>query len=295
MVLYCKYQFVIYGGSTMVRIITDSAADFEPEEFTQKRITCIALTVMFGDTEYQENISLNKKQFYDLLASSKTLPKTAQASPQVLLDLFEDAKQAGDEAIYICLSSALSGTYQNAIMAKQLVDCDNCYVVDSLNGTGGQRMVVEHAVKLRDQGKTAAEIIEGIEQMRSRIVLYACMDTLENLYLGGRISQTVYTLGTLAQIKPIIQVNQQGQVIVPAKAMGMRKGIDYLCKQIEKHEADPDFPFYVMYTSDRAATEPLVARVRQMGYDIPDERIIQVGAAIGAHVGPNAIGFVYVS
>ena len=94
----------------MVRIITDSAADFEPAELKKWKITCIPLTVMFGDEEYQENVSLSKEKFYELLLSSDALPKTAQASPQCLLDLFEEAKEAGDEAVYICLSSAQIGS-----------------------------------------------------------------------------------------------------------------------------------------------------------------------------------------
>lgn len=278
----------------MVRLITDSAADFEPWELKQLGIICIPLTVTFGETEYQENVNLSKVQFYELLASSKDLPKTSQASPQILLDHFEDAKANGDEAIYISISSALSGTYQSAVMTKNLADSNDCYVVDSLNGTGGQRMVVEHAVRLRDEGKTAAEIVAELETFRDRIVLYACMDTLENLYRGGRISQTAYTLGNLAQIKPIIQVDLQGHVAVPAKAMGMRKGMDQLCKLLAKSIPDIAFPFYVMYTSSRAVAETLAERIRVLGYDVPDNRIIQVGAAIGTHIGPDAVGYVYI-
>ena len=274
----------------MVRIITDSAADFEPQELRELEISCIPLTVMFGETEYQENVNLSKDLFYELLRASDGLPKTAQASPQRLLDLFEGS----DEAIYICLSSALSGTYQSALMVQQMAGNPNCYVLDSHNATGGQRRIVEHAVKLRDEGKSAAEIVAALEQVRERIVLFACMDTLENLYMGGRISHTTYKLGTIANIKPIITVDSEGRVQVPAKAMGMRKGMDYLCKQAEQKKPDLDFPFYVMYTDNRDAGKVLAERFRAMGYDIPDSRIIQVGAAIGTHIGPNAIGFVYV-
>ena len=279
----------------MIRIITDSAADFELWELEKRNITCIPLVVMFKETEYQENVNLSKTEFYDLLAASKTLPKTAQASPQILLDLFEQAKAAGDEAIYICLSSAISGTYQSAMMTRQLAGGEGLYVLDSLTATGGQRLLVEYVAKLRDEGKTAAEIMEAAEKLRSRISLYACMDTLENLYRGGRISQTVYTLGTMAQIKPIIHLNEAGQVTVPAKAMGMKKGAEQLCKLVDKCPPDDHFPFCVMYTSQRSGGEALANRFRAMGYDIPDERIIQVGAAIGTHIGINAIGFVYIA
>ena len=279
----------------MIRIITDSAADFSPAEIAQLNIHCIPITVMFGDTEYQENINLSKDQFYDLLLSSGHAPKTAQPSPQILMDLFEEAHESGDEAIYISMSSAISGTYQNAVMARNLLGYDSCHVVDSRNATGGQRILVEHAVKLRDEGKTAEQVIAALEDVRSRIVLFACIDTLEYLYKGGRISQTTYKLGTLANIKPIITVERDGSIGIPSKAMGMRKGMDYQCKQVAEKTPDPDFPFYVMYTNQRAVAQTLAKRLETVGIQTPKERIIQVGAGIGSHVGPDACGLVYVS
>ena len=279
----------------MIHLITDSAADFEPRELEQLNIACIPLSVRFGDADYQENVNLTKDQFYELLLNSGELPKTSQASPQILLDLFENARDAGDEAIYFTLSSALSGTYQSACMTRDLAESDRCHVVDSLNATGGQRLILEHAAGLRAEGKTADEIIAGVEDIRSRIVLFACIDTLEYLYKGGRISQTVYKLGTLANIKPIITVEPDGSIGIPAKAMGMRKGMDLLCKQAQSRPADPAFPFYVMYTNNRSVAETLAARLEAAGISVSDDRIIQVGAAIGSHVGPDACGIVYVA
>ena len=279
----------------MIRIITDSAADLEPCEYEKLNITCIPLTVMFGEEEYRENVSLSKDQFYQLLLSSEHPPKTAQASPQVLMDLFEEAHAAGDGAIYITLSSALSGTYQTAVMTKNLLGYEDCHVVDSLNATGGQRIIVQYAAKLRDEGKTAEEIIAGIEDIRSRITLYACIDTLEYLYKGGRISQTVYKLGTLANIKPIITVEREGTIGIPAKTMGMRKGIDHQCKLAAAVPADPELPFYVMYTNKREAARDLAKKLETVGITADEAHTIQVGAAIGSHVGPDACGLVYVA
>lgn len=278
----------------MVRIITDSAADFEPQELTEKGIICIPLTVVVGETEYQENINLTKAGFYELMAGSETLPKTAQASPQVLLDLFDQAREAGDEAIYITLSSALSGTYQTAQSMRQMAEYDGAFVVDSRNATGGQRLVVEYAVKLRNEGKSAAEIVEKVEAFRDKIVLFACINTMENLYKGGRISQTTYALGNLAQIKPIITVDTEGKVAIPAKAMGLRKGMDLLCKKLTTQPRDNAFPLYVMYTDDRSVAETLAKKLETQGSMIPPENIIQVGAAIGTHIGAAACGLVYV-
>ena len=278
----------------MVRIITDSAADFEPFELEKLNISCVPLKVLLGGTEYEENINLSKDQFFALLESTGDTPKSSQPSPEGLMKLVAEAKAAGEETLYISLSSALSGTYQTAVMTCEDAEYDGAYVFDSLNATGGERLIVEYAVRLRDEGKNAKEIIAALESIRDKIVLFACIDTLEYLYRGGRISQTVYKLGTMAQVKPIIRVSEEGTIEVPAKAMGMRKGMDYLCKQAEARPADPDFPFYVMYTNNRSVAETLAKRLETIGITTADDHIIQVGAAIGTHVGAGACGIVYV-
>ena len=278
----------------MVRIITDSAADFEPHELELLNITCIPLVVSFGEQSYQDGVELNKAQFYEKLLSSDVFPQTAQPSPAVLEEIFTRAHETGEEAVYITLSSGLSGTYQTARMICGDLDFCGCFVVDGMNVTGGQRMLVEYACKLRDTGKTAEQIVSAIESLRGRVRLYACLNTLENLYRGGRISHTVYKVGSMAQIKPIISIDTEGKVAVPGKAMGMRKGMDTLCKYLDTHQPDPDFPVYLMYTNQRKAAETLGQRMAAHGHFISDDCIIGVGAAIGTHIGPEACGVVYI-
>lgn len=277
----------------MVRIITDSAADLQPQEYERLGVFCIPLRVAFGDAEYLENVNLSKARFYELL-SGADFPKTSQAAPAVLTELFEAARDAGDEAIYITLSSALSGTYQTACMVREDVEYPGAYVYDSRNATGGQRLLVEEACRLRDQGLDAAGILAGLDQIRDRIELYAMVNNLENLHRGGRISHAVYTLGSLAQIKPLISVDTEGKVTLPGKVMGVRKGMDMVAKRLTIRKPDESYPVYVMYTNNRAVGEQLAQRLETMGFGIPDERIIQVGAAIGSHIGTEACGLVYV-
>ena len=279
----------------MVRIITDSAADFEPAELEKLNVACIPLSVTIGDTFYRENIDLSKKEFYELLASTGATPQTSQPAPNLLFEHFRDAKRAGDEAVYISISSGISGTYQTALITLDDVECDDCYVVDSLNATAGERVLVEYAVALRDQGKTAKEIVAAVEAVRGKVVLTACIDTLEYLYRGGRISQTVYKLGTMAQVKPIIRFTEEGSIEVPAKAMGMRKGMDQLCKRLDAQKPDMNHKIYVVYTADRAIGETLAQKLAAQGYEIPDEQIVPVGAVIGSHIGPGGCGIIYIA
>ena len=290
-----RLRKVIQEGEGMIRIITDSAADLEPWEYEKLGVICIPLGVSFGDKNYLENTDLTKDMFYRLLEQSEEFPHTSQPSPSSLISAYENAKEEGDDTIVITLSSALSGTYQSTVMAKGLAGYENCYVIDSLNATGGQRLLVEHAAKLRREGKNAQEIVSELETLRSKIVLYACMDTMEYLYRGGRISNTVYKVGSFAHIKPIIRVGKDGRVEVPSKVMGMRKGMVYLCERLSQQQPDEHFPLYVMYTDNRENGELLAGRIRALGYSVPDEQIINVGAAIGTHIGPNACGIVYIA
>ncbi len=155
----------------MVHIITDSAADLQPQEYEKLGVTCIPLRVAFGDAEYQENIDLSKDRFYELLLAGGEFPKTSQAAPAVLEGIFETVKAKGDESVYITLSSRLSGTYQTACMVREDVEYQGNHVFDGRNATGGQRMLVEYACRLRDEGKDAAGIIAGLESIRDRIEL----------------------------------------------------------------------------------------------------------------------------
>ena len=163
----------------MVHIINDSAADLQPQEYEKLGVTCIPLRVAFDDAEYQENVDLSKDQFYELLLADGEFPKTSQAAPAVLEGIFEAVKAKGEEAVYITLSSALSGTYQTACMVREDVEHPGNHVFDGKNATGGQRMLVEYACRLRDEGRDAAGIMAGLEAIRDRIELYACVNTLE--------------------------------------------------------------------------------------------------------------------
>lgn len=279
----------------MIRIVTDSASDLERHQLEKWNVELIPLPIRFGEQEYLDGAELSKERFYQLLLEGEHHPKTSQPAPEILMDKIASAKEQGDELIYIALSSALSGTYQSAVMIAEDSEYSEAYVMDSRNATGGQMLLVQCAVRLREEGKSAREIVAELEKLRERITLYACIDTLEYLYKGGRISKTVYQLGNMANIKPIIRVDEEGAVAVPSKVMGMRKGMATLCKRLEQTPMDDRYPFYAMYTNHREVAQTLAKQLADHGCTIPDDRYLQVGAAIGSHIGPDACGIVYVA
>lgn len=279
----------------MIRIITDSCSDFEKQELESMDITSIPLNVIFGTEEYKENINLTKDEFYEKLTSNPVHPTTSQPTPEDLLKVLDKFKEQGDEVVGVFISSELSGTYQGANLAKQIAEYENCYLVDSRSATVGERVLLEYAVKLRDEGLSAKEIYDKLEAVKDKLKIYASLETLEYLKRGGRISATSAAIGTLANLKPIIHVGSAGVVETAAKAVGLRKATSTIIKFLEDSGYNQDFPLYLVYSYTKDNAILLREALEKKGYFIPEDNIHPIGSAIGVHVGPGAFGIAYVA
>ena len=187
-----------------IRIITDSTCDIELEEQERLRIDIVPLTVSFGEDQYLDRVEINKTNFFDKLRKCDSLPTTSQANPDGFLKLFSQYTDSGDVVVYISMSSKLSGTYQSALIAKDMAGSKDIYVIDSKNATFGLALLVRAAVKMRDEGKNADEIVNNIEDLISRIKLMAVVSTLRYLKMGGRISASVAAVGNILGIVPVL-------------------------------------------------------------------------------------------
>lgn len=277
----------------MIRIIIDSSSDFQLEEATAKNMDLVSLSVIVGEDSYLDGVNLDRDVFYKNLAETTEFPKTSQPSPQAFLDIFLNAKEKGDDVICILLSSALSGTCQSAVLAKNMADYDNIYIVDSLSATCSIRILADHACELRDKGYSAAEIVDVLENLKSRVKIAAALNTLEYLYRGGRLSKTAATIGELASLKPMITVTEEGTIGILGKSLGKNKAIASLLKYIQSQDIDTDYPLYTVYTYGTDNCTLFEERLAEAGIH-PTARM-QVGPTIGTHVGPEVFGLVYVN
>ena len=280
----------------MVIIATDSAADFEMHELEKMNVYYLPMAVNFGTDSYLENISISKEQFFERLKTDENFPKTSQPAPALFEELFEKAKENKDEVVYIPLSTGLSGDYQTAMSVKNMVDYDGIYVIDSLTCTGGQRLLVEKAVKMRDEGCSGKEINDKIEELKKKTVIYTAMDTLEYLYKNGRLSNTAFYIAQLGHIKPIMHCayESQGKAEIVSKHIGLNKAIKYIVDRLDEEVPDEEYPFYVMYTYDKTNAYKLAEKLKEKGVEVTEDRIIPVGATVGAHIGPYACAVAYI-
>ena len=277
----------------MIRILLDSSADFSAEEVKMRNMELVPINITFNDTNYRDGVDITKDEFYDMLIASEIFPMTAQPSPQDFLDIFEDAKEKGDQLIYLSLSSALSGTFQSATLAKNMAEYDEIYLVDTLSATRAIRLMAEYACKLREEGKDAATIAEELEEFKSRVVILAAVDTLEYLQKGGRLSKAAAAVGELANLKPIITVTKEGKIGVPGKALGRNKALSTLVKMIMEKDIDTTFPIYSIYAVGEENTEKLEQKLGKEGVRVTKR--LQLGPTIGCHVGPGAYGVIFVT
>ncbi len=273
------------------RIIVDSTADLMPA--IKKRVNVVPLTVHFGDEEYIDGVTIDHKTFYEKLVESDVLPTTSQATPDAFLREYEKAKQAGESAVVITISSKLSGTYQSAVIAAE--EYENIYIVDSGSAAMGSGILVELALKLADEGLDTQAIAERLEEEKKKIVVVALVDTLEYLKKGGRVSKTVAFAGTVLNIKPVLSVIE-GQIHMLGKARGSKMGNNLLVQEIQK-AGGVDFskPVLLGYTG---LSDALLVKYIEDSKHIWDKgldtiRYTTIGSVIGTHVGPGAVAVAF--
>lgn len=273
----------------MIRIITDSAADFTAEEAKRLGVEIIHMNVTIGEEIFTDGVDLTPEAFYEKLIETDELPKTSQISPYAFEEVFQEVEDAGDSAVVITLSSEVSGTYQNAAIASS--SYHEIYAVDSLNVTVGEKCLVRYALKLREEGFSAKEIAGIINEERENIRVLALVDTLEYLKKGGRVSSTTAFVGEVLSIKPVIKI-EEGKVEVAGKARGSRNGNNLLMEMIRKTGGiDFDRPLNLGYSGTNADTlNKYIAdsRVLWEGHEECLKHLI-IGPTIGTHAGPGAV------
>lgn len=277
----------------MIKILIDSSADLTPQEISQKKVIMIPLQVAIQDKTYLDGINLDHDTFYNILTSSSEFPKTSQPSPQAFLEAFEEVKANNDELICILLSSALSGTYQSAKLAKDMVDYDKIYLIDSLSAVSAIRILCDKALEMINNNIDSITIVETLNNLKGRIKIFAALNTLDYLSKGGRISKTVATIGDLTNIKPIITVSEEGKVEIAGKRLGINKSISFIKEKIDSYTIDESYPIYSLYTYGQDNLNKLQQKLINNNYKIATS--LQVGPTIGSHLGPEAYGICFVA
>lgn len=277
-----------------LRIFTDSTADMTLEELRNYQVGVFPLNLNCGGETFVDDRTVDMAALWARMESGQVLT-TSQPPLQRFLDVFEAAQRQGDSVVYVSISSALSGTYQTAVAAKNMVSYPEIYIVDGRRAaaSAAEKLVVLRACALRDQGLSAGDIARALCGYRERVRLFACLDTLEYLVRGGRLSKLSGAVGSALSIKPIIGLNEDGGAEVLKKLPGLKRATAALCDIIQAHPIDKDFPIIPIFAKDSANCMVFLKTLAAQLGGLHCSKPMEIGPTIGCHIGPGGFGLVY--
>ena len=273
-----------------IKIITDSTSDLPVNIIKKYDIEVLPLIVNVEGKSYRDELDINLIGLFKKMDNSSEFPTTSQVNPQRFMDCYKKYLDEGFKIISIHISSKFSGTYQSACIAKDTLQSQDITIIDSLNVTSGLGILVIKAAKLKEKGyevkKIEESILETIPHVKSALVF----DTLEYLVKGGRLSKTAGIIGSILDIKLILEI-KDGELVVIDKVRGSRKAVRIILKYLSKKNMKKDDSAVLVHAKNKDVLE-ILRRELQLKVDGLIE--CTVGCVVGIHAGPRACAIFFV-
>ncbi len=278
----------------MVKVIVDSSSDIPGSLARELGIVVVPMPVNIAGRSYLEGVDLTTEEFYPRFRDLPELPKTAQPNLQDLVSYYRQAGADGSSLLAIHLSSGLSGTVQTANLAREMLQGEmEIEVIDSLGACLGAGMLAIRAAELAREGMDLAALAAEVEKDKTRMRYVFTVDTLEYLIKGGRVSKVSGMVGTLLDIKPLLQLTAEGKIESAGKVRGrrpaLRKLAESIAADIAGHENQVVGIAHAMCAEDAAVLEAEIrsrVQVKEILYS-------EIGCIIGSHTGPGCIALFY--
>jgi len=274
----------------MLKIVTDSTA-YLPEAFIRRHdIRVVPLYVHFGTEAFKEGVELSHSDFYARLKTAPEMPTTSQPSAGEFHEVFKELSDAGHDIVTLTISSKLSGTWDSAMAAKQMLPEANIHVVDSLSAAMSLLALVDAAAEAAASGATAQEVAALVEDIKKKVHLVFLVDTLEYLAKGGRIGNAKALLGTILKVKPILCL-KDGAIEpleqVRSRAKAQARFLALIGELVGDEGAQAKL--VVGHALAPAEAQELGEQLtRQLGCSEPI--YTEIGPVIGTHTGPGVLG-----
>ncbi|WP_106766517.1 DegV family protein [Paenibacillus faecalis] len=279
--------------SGKIKIFADSTCDLPSSWIQEHDIGIIPLYVVFGEESLRDGVDIKPEGLYAKVEETGSLPKTAAPSPSDFITAFSPFIEQGDDIIFFSISSELSSTYQNAIIAAEELAPDRITVIDSRNLSTGIGLLVMKAVHAAKEGRSIPEIVEMLNSYKDKVECEFVIDTLDYLHKGGRCSGMQNVIGSLLKIRPVIKVVNGG--MIPAykvrgkKEKAMEQLLNNALNQVENMDND-----LIMVTHTMAESEAIMLqKALQEKTGARQVSISTAGCVICSHCGPGTVGIIY--
>lgn len=276
----------------IISLVTDSTCDLSPEYLKDRNILFSPLKVLFEDGEYVDKIDLTNREFYEKMNDAPTLPTTSQVNPNEFHEIFEAEINKGNKVIGIFISSELSGTYNSAKIAKDMIQSDDIHLIDSRTASFGLGLLVNKVKDMIEAGLELKDILQETQELINKQQLYGMLNGLDNLVKGGRLSQSSAFIGKMLNLKPIIEV-EEGKVTLATKARGLKKGMLWMLEQLKKAYPHGDIDEISIAHANNIDKLNEFKELILGSFSVKKIHEVEIGSVVGTHVGENAVGIVF--
>lgn len=273
-----------------IKIITDSTLDLPSDLIKEKNIEVLPLLINFGEESYLDGVEINTREMLDRIEKENILPTTAQVTPNRFEEVFKKYLDEGYKIVTLVLSSEMSGTYQSACIAKNMLDTDDIVIIDSRNVTSGLGVLALKACEFRDNGNNIFEIEEKIKNIIPKVKSSLSFESLENLVRGGRLSKTAGAIGSVLGLRLILEV-KDGQMAVKDKVRGSKKALKKVISDFENGNVDINSPIVLLEILNEEIYSGLKKYLEENNIEYIDAK---VGCTVGIHSGTRACGLFFI-
>ena len=279
------------------RITTDSTVDLSPARLRELDIPYVALHFLLEGKDITDDMTdVTAKMLYDAMRDGK-VSTTSQATVESFVDLWTPLLESGEDILYIGFSSALSGTLNSSVLAReQLLEKypeRKIFIVDSLCASSGEGMLVEQAAALKASGMDLEALYEDIEKRKMKVHHWFTVDDLVYLRRGGRVSGAAALFASLLSIKPVMDTNSEGKLIPREKVKGRRAAIKRLYELMVEKIDQSACTFINISQADCYEDALQLKQLISEGYPQLPVNIYSVGAVIGSHSGPGTLALFF--
>lgn len=271
-----------------IAIITDSAGDLSASFAKKHNVKVIPLRICFSDKEFLDGVNIRSDEIYPLM--EKEIPKSSLPYRDDIVAAFEQAKSEGyTEAIYIGVSSRLSGTFNSVRLVANEFDGLNIHCFDSKTLSCAQNMLILAAIAAIKTTDNVQEILNKLQEIRKKMVAMFCVRDLTYLIKGGRIGKVAGTVGNLLKLCPVIKVNDDGIYETASKTIGFNRAIDMLINEFKSRFANVEIAISLTYSSNKEIAEKVKSEIKKH-CNVKSCEMNPVTAVLGVHTGPDMAG-----
>jgi len=292
--------FSLKWRTQMIKIVADSTCDLSQEILEKYDISIAPLTINIEGKNYRDKVDITPNEFFSILGSLKTHPTTSMPSPTEYVDIFNEAVKKGyKEILCICMSSGTSGSYQSAVIGKDYFYEGNSnsnikiHVVDSKSMSHGSGWLIIKSARLREQGASFEELVEFNENHKICVKHFLSVDDLDHLIRSGRLTNASAFIGKILRLKPIMTM-RKGKGAIVAKERGQKRVLKHYVEEFN-NRCDKSLTDFIIigFTSEIKVAEELKEKIKLETDFTGDIIILQMGVAVGTHVGLGAISMFF--